>query len=57
LSARRSARSSAWIFAVEARQVLLFSEHRRLILDDNDEFRPETIPGFAIRIGDLFDRY
>jgi Uma2 family endonuclease len=46
-----------WIFAPEARQAFLFSEHRRVILDENDEFRPESIPGFAIRIGDLLDRY
>ena len=46
-----------WIFCQATRQVYLYSEHRRLILDENDEFRPETIPGFAIRIGDLFDRY
>ena len=46
-----------WIFSVETRQVLLFSEHRRVILDENDEFHPETIPGFAIRIGELLDRY
>jgi Uma2 family endonuclease len=46
-----------WVFSVETRQVFLFSEHRRTILEENDEFRPETIPGFAIRIGDLLDRY
>jgi Uma2 family endonuclease len=46
-----------WIFAPQARQAFLFSEHRRTILDENDEFRPEPIPGFAIRIGDLLDRY
>jgi Uma2 family endonuclease len=49
--------AEVWIFSVETRQVLLFSEQRRVILDENDEFRPETIPGFAIRIGDLLDRY
>jgi Uma2 family endonuclease len=45
-----------WIFCQATRQAYLYSEHRR-ILDENDEFRPETIPGFAIRIGDLLDRY
>ncbi len=54
---RRCGTAEVWIFSVESRQVLLFSEHRRLILDENDEFRPESIPGFAIRIGDLLDRY
>jgi Uma2 family endonuclease len=46
-----------WIFSVETRQAFVFSENRRVILDENDDFRPEAIPGFAIRIGDLLDRY
>jgi len=46
-----------WIFCQATRQVFLYSEQRRAILDENDEFRPETIPGFAIRIGDLLDRH
>jgi Uma2 family endonuclease len=45
-----------WIFSAEARLAFLYSESRRVILDENDEFRPEPIPGFAIRIGDLLDR-
>ena len=54
---RASGTQEVFIFSVETRQVFLFSEHRRVILEENDEFRPETIPGFAIRIGDLLDRY
>ena len=46
-----------WIFSKETRETLLYSEQRRAILDENEEFRPESIPGFAIRIGDLLDRY
>jgi Uma2 family endonuclease len=46
-----------WIFSGETREVFLYSEQRRAILDENDEFRPEPIPGFAMRIGDLLDRY
>ena len=49
--------AEVWIFSVETRHAFLYSEHRRAILDENDEFRPEPIPGFAIRIGDLLDRY
>ncbi|MGO4884017.1 MAG: Uma2 family endonuclease [Bryobacteraceae bacterium] len=45
-----------WIFSLENRHAVLFSEQRRVILDENDEFRPESIPGFAIRIGELLDR-
>jgi Uma2 family endonuclease len=43
-----------WIFSKEARGTFLYSEQRRAILDENDEFRPEAIPGFAIRIGDCW---
>jgi Uma2 family endonuclease len=54
---RQCGTQEVWIFSVESRQAFLYSEQRRVILDENNEFRPETIPGFAIRIGDLLDRY
>lgn len=54
---RQCGTQEVWIFSFENRQAFLFSEHRRVILDENDEFRPEPIPGFAIRIGELLDRY
>jgi Uma2 family endonuclease len=54
---RQCGTQEVWIFSIETRQAFLFSEHRRVILNEDDEFRPETIPGFAIRIGDLLDRY
>jgi len=53
---RQCGTQEVWIFSLEARLAFLYSEHRRVILEENDEFRPETIPGFAIRIGDLLDR-
>lgn len=53
---RQCGTREVWIFSVETRQAFLYSEQRRVILDENDEFRPETIPGFAIRIGELLDR-
>ena len=46
-----------WIFSVETRETHLYSDHRRAILDESEEFRPEPIPGFAIRIEDLLGRY
>jgi Uma2 family endonuclease len=54
---RECGTQEVWIFSVETRQAFVFSENRRVILDENDDFRPETIAGFAIRIGDLLDRY
>jgi Uma2 family endonuclease len=48
--------AEVWIFSMEVREVFLYSERGRAILDENEEFRPEPIPGFAIRIADLFSR-
>ena len=42
-----------WIFSAETKQTFLYSERRRAILDENEDFRPEPISGFAIRLGDL----
>jgi len=53
---RRSGTREVWILSLETRQALLPSDKRRVMLDENEEFCPETIPGFAIRIGDLLDR-
>jgi Uma2 family endonuclease len=54
---RECGTQEVWIFSAETRLAFVYSEDRRDILEENDEFRPETIPGFAIRIGDLLDRY
>jgi len=34
----------------------VFSDGGRAILDENQQFQTGLIPGFSIRIGDLFDR-
>jgi Uma2 family endonuclease len=54
---RQCGTQEVWIFSQETREAYLYSQHRRVILDENDHFRPEPIPGFSIRIGDLLDRY
>jgi len=53
---RQCGTQEVWIFSVETKQTFLYSERRRAILDENEDFRPEPIAGFAIRIGDLLDR-
>ena len=45
-----------WIFSIEMREAYFLSENRRVFLDENQQFRSDLIPGFSIRIGDLFDR-
>jgi len=46
----------SWILDPESRRAFLFSDHRSAILDDNDQFASDLIPGFTIRLGDHFDR-
>jgi len=45
-----------WIFSIETREALRYAGPERMFLDENAEFSSDTIPGFSIRIGDLFDR-
>jgi Uma2 family endonuclease len=48
--------AEAWIFSIETRQAHLLSSGKNVILDENQEFGSGLIPGFSIRLGDLFDR-
>ena len=45
-----------WIFSIEEREAFRLTERQRAILDENQQFQSDLIPGFSIRIGDLFDR-
>jgi Uma2 family endonuclease len=54
---RDSGTREVWIFDLENRQAYVYSESRRAILDEHDEFRSESIPGFAMRIADMLSRY
>jgi Uma2 family endonuclease len=53
---RRCGTKEVWIFSIELREAFLLSDNRSVILDENQEFRSDLIPGFSIRIGDLLDR-
>ena len=53
---RRCGTAEVWIFTLETRTALHYSESGNLLLGENDQFAPEQIPGFSIRIGDLLDR-
>lgn len=53
---RQCGTREVWIFDLKNRQTYVYSENRRAILDESDEFRPESIPGFTIRIADLLSR-
>jgi Uma2 family endonuclease len=43
-----------YVFSIVTRQVFVCSQHPVTALSENQDFRPEQIPGFSIRISDLF---
>lgn len=51
---RRCGVGEAYIFSMAARQVFTYSDQPTTVLSERDEFRPRQIPGFSIRIADLF---
>ena len=46
----------AYIFSITARQAFIYSDRPTVVLSESDEFRSDLIPGFSIRLKDLFDR-
>lgn len=53
---RKCGTKEVWVFYIEGREAFAFKEQQRAILDENQQFQSELIPGFSIRLGDLFDR-
>jgi Uma2 family endonuclease len=53
---RKCGTKEAWIIDPDSRTAFLYSEALNTILRENDIFQSNLIPGFSIRLGDLFDR-
>jgi len=53
---RRCGTEEVWVFSIENRVAFLLNENQRVLLDENQQFRSDMIPGLSIRIGDLLDR-
>jgi Uma2 family endonuclease len=53
---RKCGTQEAWILDIDSRKALVFSDARNAILDENGIFESSLIPGFSIRLGDLFDQ-
>jgi Uma2 family endonuclease len=53
---RRCGTSEVWIFSIDSREAYVYSAGGRAILDENGVFKSSLIPGFSIRLGDLFDQ-
>jgi Uma2 family endonuclease len=53
---RRCGTQEVWIFSIDSREAYVFSPSGRAILDEEAPFQSSLIPGFSIRLGDLFDQ-
>jgi Uma2 family endonuclease len=53
---RKCGTKEVWIFSRDTRQAFVLSEDRHAFLNDDEMFESNLIPGFAIRLGELFDR-
>jgi Uma2 family endonuclease len=53
---RKCGTQEAWIIDPDSRTAFLYSEALNTILDENGVFQSGLIPGFSIRLGELFDR-
>jgi len=53
---RKCGTQEVWIFSIDSREAYVYSAGQRAILDEDALFQSSLIPGFSIRIGNLFDR-
>ena len=53
---RKCGTKEVWVLSEDTRQAFVQSDERREILTDQDFFESPQIPGFRIRLGELFDR-
>ena len=53
---RKFGAQEAWILDIDSRRAFLFSVGRNEILSEDQQFTSALLPGFSIRIADLFDR-
>jgi Uma2 family endonuclease len=52
---RKCGTKEVWVLDPDTRQAFGFIEDRQIFLNDNQKFESAQIPGFSIRLGDLFD--
>lgn len=53
---RNCGTKEVWIFSIDSREAYLYSADQRTILDESGIFQSSLIPGFSIRLSDLFDQ-
>jgi Uma2 family endonuclease len=53
---RKCGTKEVWVLDPDSRKTFVESEDRQVILDDDQIFKSKLIPGFSIRLSDLFDQ-
>jgi Uma2 family endonuclease len=53
---RKCGTQEVWVLSPDTRQAFVQGEDRQAILGEADFFESKLIPGFSIRLGDLFDQ-
>lgn len=53
---RKCGTKEVWVLSPDTRQAFVQSEERQVILDEDQMFESNVLPGFSIRLGELFDR-
>ncbi len=53
---RQCGTREVWVLAPKTRQSFVLSDERQSILNDQQPFESPLIPGFSIRLAELFDR-
>jgi Uma2 family endonuclease len=52
---RNCGTKEVWLLEPETRKMVVLSEDRQVILQDDQMFESKLIPGFSIRLAELFD--
>jgi Uma2 family endonuclease len=53
---RKWGTKETWILDIDSRTAFVYCDARNAILGEDDLFQSSLIPGFSIRLGDLFDQ-
>jgi len=53
---RKCGSREVWVLSPETRRAFVLSEERQVVLDDDQMFESKLLPGFSIRLSELFDR-
>jgi Uma2 family endonuclease len=54
---RKNGTTEVWVLSPDTRNAFVLSDERKVILDDDQMFESKLLPGFAIRLSELFDRF